>query len=283
MPLVAVTIFYVPVGLWAMSDWLGRRFFEDRLETDRHCQLLLLILLGVGVSICSIRLFRPIRLEGRNYLSAAQWLAANTSKDDVIGVPDKRISFYAEREGLLYEQEVPERVRYAVSILKTGQVLGIEGEFPDARKVFNEAGNGKKTGISIYDLRRCVSDKVSFEGYRWEKVGDEKYKFSFTFKTKGGFDKDWAIYFHGWIKDEDVTSLPKERQKSGFANWDFYPTPVTSKWPDNEYVTITREISAKPIPYNFELGFYTGKEGLHGRRIKLGWIDLGRAEKGGDI
>ena len=283
VPLVVVTIFYVPIGLWAISDWLGRILFRDRLGADRHYQLLLLILLGVGVFICSTRLFRPIRPERRNYLLAAQWLAADTGRDEIVGVPDKRISFYAEREGLLYKQKVPERVRYVVSVFKTGRESGIESEFPDARKVFYEAGSDEQSGVAIYDLRNCVSEKVSFEGYRWEKVGDGRYTFSFIFKTKDGFDKDWAIYFHGRVKDGNAALLPEERRKSGFANWDFCPTPVTSKWPDNEYVTITREISAKPIPYNFELGFYTGKEGLHGRRINLGWIDLGEAEKGEGI
>jgi hypothetical protein len=34
-------------------------------------------------------------------------------------------------------------------------------------------------------------------------------------------------------------------------------------------------VSAKPIPYDLNLGFYAAKEGQHGRQINIGWVDLG--------
>ena len=32
-----------------------------------------------------------------------------------------------------------------------------------------------------------------------------------------GFEKDWAIYFHGWVRDENVDLLGGRRE-SGFEN-----------------------------------------------------------------
>jgi len=39
---------------------------------------------------------------------------------DIIAIPDKRITFYAERKGLEYGEQIPEQVDYIVRIVKSG-------------------------------------------------------------------------------------------------------------------------------------------------------------------
>jgi len=69
--------------------------------------------------------------------------------------------------------------------------------------------------------------------------------------------------------------LPENRRKHKFDNWDSQPVPPTSQWSVNQRITISREVSAKPIPYYLTLGFYLPEEGRYGRQIHLSWVDLG--------
>ena len=146
-------------------------------------------------------------------------------------------------------------------------------------EVYRKLNRGYEALLSDYSSKYVVSEKVSFVDYHYKKVDSEKYKFYFVFKVKSGFRKDWKVYFHGHVKGENFTLLPKSRQKYKFDNWGFNPDPPTSVWPEDEYIIITREISAKPIPYNMNIGFYRFDEGRHGKQIKLGWLKLGDKKK----
>ena len=151
MPLVVFTIFYVPVGLHIMSDWLAVRFSKVQLEICQKSQLWFFILFITGLAICAPKLLRPIRGEKRAYKVAAQWLKENTQEDDLIAVFDKRISFYAERKRFLYEQNIPMKAQYAVKVVKN------EDEKLDAskdvRKEFSLWVDQKKTKkIVIYKV-----------------------------------------------------------------------------------------------------------------------------------
>ena len=117
LPLTAFTIFYVPAGLQVLSDWLTNMLSKLRLQTVQGRQLWFFVLFGVGVSICLPNLLKPIRMEKQSYRAVADWLRKNTHREDIIGVPDRRISLYAEREGLFYEEgKVPKEVKYIVKI-----------------------------------------------------------------------------------------------------------------------------------------------------------------------
>lgn len=147
----------------------------------------------------------------------------------------------------------------------------IEKIYPE---VYRKLNKRYETLLSDYSSKYVVSEKVSFVDYHYKKIYSEKYKFYFVFKVKSSFKKDWKVYFHGHVKDENVTLLPKSRQKYKFDNWGFNPNPPTSVWPKDEYIIITREISAKPILYNMNIGFYRYGEGRHGKQIRLGWLKL---------
>jgi hypothetical protein len=282
LPLTAFTIFYIPTGLRVLSNWIVSTSQTGKSTTvvisDKSAKGFRMLLV-ISLCMCLPKLLRPIRTEKQSYLLAANWLRENTAQTDLIAVPDRRLSFYAQRKELIYGKTIPERARYVVKISKDNEQVASTEELPGAKKVFSAAGDDKKTCAIIYDLRGCISERVSFVDYHWQKITDEKYKFSFVFKVKLGFERNFTIYFHGLVKDENVVLLPENRQEYKFDNWDFYPTPPTSMWPRNEHITITRDISAKPIAYYITLGFYTKEEGRHGRQTSLGWVDLGGAQK----
>ena len=120
LPLLIIPILYVPIGLQELAIWCQKRFtkkIEPSVATNRNERFWFLVLFLIGVSICVPKLLRPIRAEKQGYRAAAQWLKANTDMAATVAVPDKRISFYAERTGLVYEDEnIPEKAEYIVKI-----------------------------------------------------------------------------------------------------------------------------------------------------------------------
>ena len=119
LPLIVFLIFYVPEGLETLAGWLRSRSSKSRLETSWHPQLCFFILLVTGVGICLPKLFRPIRVDKQGYRAAAKWLRENSKQEDTVAVPDMRISFYAERKGLMYSKEIPKQAKYVVRIVKS--------------------------------------------------------------------------------------------------------------------------------------------------------------------
>ena len=122
LPLLILPILYVPVGLQELAIWCQKRSpkkIELSAATKQNERFWFLVLFLIGVSICAPKLFRPIRAEKQGYRAAAEWLKANTDSATIVAVPDKRISFYAERRGLVYENEhIPEKAEYVVSVFK---------------------------------------------------------------------------------------------------------------------------------------------------------------------
>jgi hypothetical protein len=121
LPLVAMTAFYIPIGLQVFGSWLGNIFLRSQRENRENPQLYFFVLLAVGVAICLPKLFRPLGIHKDGYKKAAIWLNENATEDSIIAVPDSRISFYAERKGLIYTENVPEQAKYIVTILKRGE------------------------------------------------------------------------------------------------------------------------------------------------------------------
>ena len=127
LPLVVFTIFYVPIGLHVWADWLKNVFLKVRPRTSRNSQFYFGVLLAIGIAICLPKLFRPLRADKYGYREAAKWLKENTNREAIIGTPDSRISLYAEREKIVYENDrLPLSMDYLVRIVKSeDDVLGI--------------------------------------------------------------------------------------------------------------------------------------------------------------
>jgi len=101
MPIIVFTAFYIPVGLQILARWLSKRTSKSSLSIKRNRQRWFFILMAVGFGICTAKFGRitPLRWEKQGYLDTAKWLKENTEKENIIIVPDARITFYAERKG----------------------------------------------------------------------------------------------------------------------------------------------------------------------------------------
>jgi len=119
--LVAFTIFYIPVGLHVIASWLSRRTSKSDSAVEENIRRWFFILMVVGFVICAAKFVRitPLRWEKAGYKETSEWLSKNTAPTDIIATPDKRITFYAEREGLEYGEQIPEQVDYIVGIVKS--------------------------------------------------------------------------------------------------------------------------------------------------------------------
>ncbi len=115
LPLVVFTVFYVPVGLRVVGNWLGIKLPINRQLWGKKISWFLILLL-IGLAICVPKIFRPIRREKQGYLDAAAWLGENSQPKDLIATLDRRIAFYAERSSYTV---VVRRTRFLVKIFNT--------------------------------------------------------------------------------------------------------------------------------------------------------------------
>ncbi|MCX5645948.1 MAG: glycosyltransferase family 39 protein [Phycisphaerae bacterium] len=126
MGMIALTIFYVPVGIEVMARWLSYLPPLPRLEWLSFAQRQSAWfhgLVAVGIVVCLPKLVLPSPGNKAGYLAAAEWLRQNTEANDVVAVPDIRISFYGQRQGLLYGQYPnSRRGDYAVVIDDGGDI-----------------------------------------------------------------------------------------------------------------------------------------------------------------
>jgi hypothetical protein len=155
LPLITFTVFYIPVGLHIVANWLESKFPMTKQETDiskekRFSWFSVLLLISIGM--CIPKLLRPVRIEKQGYREAAKWLRENTAGKDIIAVPDKRIAFYAERKRLIYDKKVSKRAKYVVKIVKD------EDEKPEFGRTVQERYSvwmnkrEKKKRIVIYEV-----------------------------------------------------------------------------------------------------------------------------------
>ncbi len=183
LPLVAFTVFYIPVGLRVVGNWLDSKRSGTKQKTDvcKKPQLSwFIILLLIGVAICLPKLFRPIRIEKQGYRKAANWLRENTVSTDIIAVSDNRIAFYAQREMC--------EVQRSQSAISAGQItsgnwyhlagtfdgesqkLYINGELVAAKKLtFKTLGEnnndlviGKHTSVSTSYFKGVIDDAILY-------------------------------------------------------------------------------------------------------------------------
>ena len=151
LPLVVFTIFYVPIGLQVSADWLANRLSKSRPASGKDCRLWFLILLITGTVICLPKLLSRPGSDKPGYRTAAAWLKENTTPDDLIASPDRRITFYAERKALIFETTPSSKAGYIVIIVKN------EDEKPDFVETAQEqfsvwANKQKKKKLIIYKM-----------------------------------------------------------------------------------------------------------------------------------
>ena len=127
--MIALTIFYVPIGVEVMARWLNH---DHPLPCPRWMPRGLpglpwfYLLVAVGLVVCLPKLLMASPGNKVGYRAAAAWLQQNTQADDVLAVPDIRISFYAQRQGLFYVQYPNSRRADYVVMINDGE----EGQIP---------------------------------------------------------------------------------------------------------------------------------------------------------
>jgi hypothetical protein len=156
LPMLALTIFYVPVGLEQIAHWLSRRVVSgDRPagQLDRRSAIWFHVLAVIGIGVCLPKLLAPLYADKDSYVKAIEWLHDNTRADDVTAVPDSRLTFYAERPGLVYRNEVdPRRADYIVRILEKGANTSVPGGWSQEYSVPTHDRHGRT--LTIYKTHR---------------------------------------------------------------------------------------------------------------------------------
>lgn len=151
LPLLIFTIFCLPVGLQVFADCLSGFTVKLRLCKKQYPQIWFFILTATGMVICLPKLFTSTRADKQSYLVAAQWLAEYTDEKAIVAVPDTRISFYAQRQGLLWRDgKIPEQAQYIVSILKKGIDETILPEHLGTIEYKYTGTKNDKTSVTIY-------------------------------------------------------------------------------------------------------------------------------------
>lgn len=152
LPLVVVTIPYVTVGLQTAAEWLAsKRRTVGGWGLNRQGWFFALLVAGVVVSVP--KLLRPLRADKRIYRDAAQWLAENSDPGDSVVVFDRRISFYAQRQGReAVGGQIPAVARYVVvQLAPLQQETAGEPPLPDGF-VLITCWADRKFALAVYGL-----------------------------------------------------------------------------------------------------------------------------------
>jgi hypothetical protein len=151
LPLVAFTIFYIPVGFHIIACWLGTKGVA--VEKNVRRWFFILIVIGIGICATKLVMITPLRWEKQGYRDAAEWLSKNTDPTDIVAVPDMRIIFYAERKGIEYSEQLPEQANYIVRIAKSNdEKLGIDKNIKEEYSTW--VNSHKKSKLVIYKVIR---------------------------------------------------------------------------------------------------------------------------------
>jgi hypothetical protein len=154
LPLIMILVLFVPAGLQELAFWL-RDGFSGKVQAchviNQNTRRWFWALFLIGMLICMPKLLRPIRIDKQGYRLAAQWLEANTDSSDIVAVPDRRISFYAQRKGLIYNKGIiPPKAAYIVDLSQEGL------EKSDATRIVYQfiAKKKDKSRITVYQNLR---------------------------------------------------------------------------------------------------------------------------------
>ena len=125
-------------------------------------------LVAVGIVVCLPKLVLPSSGNKAGYLAAAEWLQQHTNASDVVAVPDIRISFYGQRQGLSYGKYPDSRRADYVVVISDGPDVPVPTQWRREYSILVDRRSKKtltiySTGWSPENLRQ-KPQSVSFEG-----------------------------------------------------------------------------------------------------------------------
>ncbi|MHC4744530.1 MAG: ArnT family glycosyltransferase [Planctomycetota bacterium] len=126
--MVAVFAFFIRRGLQILAALVGSivcpRPRAPRTAED-YRNFFYVVLLIAGISLCIPKLLKPLHRDKLFIRQAAEWFAEYGEPQAVIAARDYRIGFYAEREGIAFnERKIPEEADYVV--IREGREAAID-------------------------------------------------------------------------------------------------------------------------------------------------------------
>jgi 4-amino-4-deoxy-L-arabinose transferase-like glycosyltransferase len=153
LPLAAFTVFCVPAGLEALASWLQKKLSKESCQADAKdggANFWFIFLAVTGIAVCTPKLLRPLHQDKLIFRKAAQWLANNTTENDLLAVPDLRISFYSGRKGADYKhQAFAKNAQYVVRVSKNNGSSHSE-ELPKPSDILYTDKSNEKYKVDIY-------------------------------------------------------------------------------------------------------------------------------------
>ncbi len=177
----------------------------------------------------------------------------------------------------LTEADLIEEINRAGNLIDLYRLAGDSRSSSSASSAFEKKSSQLLEDNPLVGKICPEADLVEFD---FQKIGDKRYQVDYLFRVNQPLDKDCLIILSGVVDENHREFLSEKRRKMGKRSeiWSFRPYPRTKDWPSGEYVLVSNEIEAQPIPYDMHTSLYDrGGEQPHGERISLGWrADPGR-------
>ena len=178
------------------------------------------------------------------------------------------------------EEDLLNNIDWADDLIDLYRLEGDCANMSAARKAFSAKGSALLEKTSI--LGR-ISDEAELVAFDYSKIGDDQYRVDYLFRILSPLEKDCVITLYGVVDENHHHLLSEDRRRLNKKSeaWSFQPYPSTLDWQEGEYVLVSGEINAHPIPYNMHSILYD-REGRiqHGNQVPLGWrVDLGESKE----
>jgi hypothetical protein len=116
LPILGLTIFYIPIGIKQTVRWAAERNVLPAENPEKWS----LMITAAGLLICLPKLMVPMGYDKKGYRDAASWIMENTRPNEIICSFDSRIPFYADRNYVLYKDNLNPAVKadYLIALSK---------------------------------------------------------------------------------------------------------------------------------------------------------------------
>jgi 4-amino-4-deoxy-L-arabinose transferase-like glycosyltransferase len=151
LPCMALTVFYIPVGIDSAGKWLQETHVIRGWDAAKWAHALLV----VGILTCLPKLIKPLGYEKKEYRVAARWISENTRQGDLICSFDSRIPFYADRNYVVYKDNHKfnpnATADYFIVLSNEGKTEGMLPEAITLQRSFPMNAGKKEVQIFRYD------------------------------------------------------------------------------------------------------------------------------------
>jgi tetratricopeptide (TPR) repeat protein len=101
-----------------------------------------------------------------------------------------------------------------------------------------------------------LGEKIRFLGYELRDLPEGQVQTNLFFQMLAPMDKDYQVWLHAYITEEDIALLPPERRQYGFDNWGHPMTDPTSQWLTGAIYRDTTVRQVAPGAYRLRFGVW---------------------------